>query len=49
MQLSPNQKTFSEVFSAFPQSKYNLKYFEKKDEPQSYLFLKLYTAKSSAT
>ena len=34
MQLSPNQKTFSEVFSAFPQSKYNLKYFEKKDEPQ---------------
>ena len=38
MQLSLNQKMFSEFFSSFPQSTYNLKYFEKKDDPQR-LFL----------
>ena len=38
MQLSPNQKIFSECFSSFPQSTKNLKYFEKKDDPQR-LFL----------
>ena len=34
MQVSQNQKIFSEFFSAFPKSPYNLEYFEKKDEPQ---------------
>ena len=34
MQLSQNQKIFSEVSSAFPESRYNLKYFEQKDQPQ---------------
>ena len=34
MQLSPNQKNYSEFFSAFRQSTYNLKYFEKNDDPQ---------------
>ena len=38
MQLSLNQKMFSEFFSSFPQSTYILKYFEKKDDPQR-LFL----------
>ena len=34
MQVSQNQKIFSEFFSAFLKSPYNLEYFEKKDEPQ---------------
>ena len=34
MQLSQNQKIFSDFFSAFPESTSNLKYFETKDEPQ---------------
>ena len=34
MQLSQNQKIFSEFFSALPESTKNLEYFEKKDEPQ---------------
>ena len=34
MQLSPNQKIFSEFRSAFPESTFNLEYFQKKDEPQ---------------
>ena len=34
MQLSQNQKIFSEVFSAFPETRQNLEYFEKEDEPQ---------------
>ena len=34
MQLFPNQKIFSQFFSAFPKSIYNLKYFETNDEPQ---------------
>ena len=33
MQLSPNQKMFSEVFSAFLQSTWNWEYFGKGDEP----------------
>ena len=33
MQLSPNQKIFSQFLSAFPDSKKNFQYFEKKDEP----------------
>ena len=33
-QLSQNQKIFSEVFSAYPESLKNLKYFEQKDQPQ---------------
>ena len=37
MQVSQNQKIFSEFFSAFPKSPYNLEYFEKKDEPQRLL------------
>ena len=38
MQLSQNEKIFSEFFDAFPQATYNLKYFEKEDDPQR-LFL----------
>ena len=34
MQLSPNQKMFSEFFSAFPKSTEILKYFETNDELQ---------------
>ena len=34
MLLSLNQKIFSEVCSTFTESTSNLKYFEKKDEPQ---------------
>ena len=34
MQLSGNQKIFSRVFSAFPQSTENSEYFETKDELQ---------------
>ena len=34
MQVSQNQKMFPEFFAAFPELKQNLKYFEKKDEPQ---------------
>ena len=34
MQLSQNQKLFSEVFSAFLESIKNSEYFETKDEPQ---------------
>ena len=34
MLLSQNQTIFSIFFSAFPESPKNLKYFEKKDEPQ---------------
>ena len=34
MQWSQNQKIFSEFFSAFPKSTWNLEYFEKQDEPQ---------------
>ena len=34
MQFSQNLKIFSQLFSAFPKSIYNLKYFETNDEPQ---------------
>ena len=34
MQLSQNQKLFSKVFSAFPESTQNLEYLEREDEPQ---------------
>ena len=34
MQFSQNLKTFSQLFSAFPESTYNLEYFETKNEPQ---------------
>ena len=34
MLLSQNQKIFSELLSAFPESTQNLKYFEEKDEPR---------------
>ena len=33
MELPPNQKIFSEFFPAFPESKWNLEYFDQKDEP----------------
>ena len=33
MQLSRNQKTFSEFFFAFAESTKNFEYFGKKDEP----------------
>ena len=35
MQLSQNQKIFSEFFSEFPKSTSNLKYFEQEDKPQT--------------
>ena len=35
MQLSPNQKIFSQFFSPFPESTWNLEYFQKKDEFQN--------------
>ena len=38
MLISENLKLFSEFFSAFPSSTYNLEFFEKKDESQR-LFL----------
>ena len=38
MQLSPNQRIFAQFLSAFPEAAQNLKYFEKKDDPQT-LFL----------
>ena len=38
MQLSLNQKLFSQCFSAFPQSTKNLEYFQTKDEPQKLFF-----------
>ena len=34
MQLSQNQKIFSECLSAFPAATSNLEYFETEDEPQ---------------
>ena len=34
MQLSQNQKNFSEFFFAFPESTYNLEYFYKTVQPQ---------------
>ena len=34
MQIYPNQKIFSEGFSAFPESANNLEYFEQKDQRQ---------------
>ena len=40
MQLSENQKIFSEFFSAFLKSAQNFEYFEKKDELRGDLFLK---------
>ena len=36
MQLSQKQKTFSQFFSAFLTSSWNLKYFEVKDDPQRF-------------
>ena len=45
MQLSPNQKNFSECFSSFPQSTYNLKYFENKDDPQRLLLSQIIDTK----
>ena len=38
MSLSQKRKMFSEVFSPFPESTYNLQYFETRDQPQR-LFL----------
>ena len=38
MQLSQNQKKFSDFISAFPESTQNFEYFQKKFEPQR-LFL----------
>ena len=38
MQLSRNQKIFSEFFSAFPKYSLNLEYFEKEDDPQRLFF-----------
>ena len=34
LQLSQNQKIFSDCFSAFPKSTYHSEHFEKEDEPQ---------------
>ena len=34
MQLSQNQKIFSETFAGFPEFKWKLEYVEKEDEPQ---------------
>ena len=34
MQVSSNQKIFSESFPAFPESTQNFGYFEREDEPQ---------------
>ena len=36
MQLSQKQKTFCQFFSAFPKSRLNFEYFEKKDDPHSF-------------
>ena len=36
MQLSPNQKTFYQFFSAFPESTSNLEYLEEEDERQRF-------------
>ena len=36
MQLSPNQKTFSQFFSAFAASTSNLQYFEEEGQPQRF-------------
>ena len=33
MQFSQNEKIFPKFFSAFPESVWNLKYFEKNDQP----------------
>ena len=38
MQLSQNQKIFSEFFSAFPKYSLNLEYFEKEDDLQRLFF-----------
>ena len=35
MQLFKKQKTFSEVFSTFPESRLNIEHFEKKGDPHS--------------
>ena len=34
MQLSQNQKNFSQFFSVFPESTYNFEYFQKKVDTQ---------------
>ena len=49
MQLSLNQKMFSEFFSSFPQSTYNLKYFEKKDDPQRLFLFQIIDSKMRVT
>ena len=41
MQLSENQKKFSELFSAFPVSTQNFIYFEKKFEPQRWFLTEI--------
>ena len=41
MQLSENEKKFSEFFSAFPVSTQNFIYFEKKFEPQRWFLTEI--------
>ena len=41
MQLSKNQKNFSEFFSAFPQSTWNFEYFEKTAEPKKWFLTEI--------
>ena len=49
MQLSQNQKLFSEVFSAFPESTQNLEYLEKEDEPQRPFLCEIIDTKCGVT
>ena len=49
MQLSPNQKKFSEFFSAFPEYTKNFEYFKKKLSLTVDFLVKLYTGKSRVT
>ena len=46
MQLPQKQKTFSQFSAAFFKSRFNFKYFEKKDAARRFVFRKLRTSKT---
>ena len=47
MQLSEKVKTFSRFFNVFSKSRLSFEYFQKKDDAQAYLFLRLPPAKNA--
>ena len=46
MQLSQKKKIFPQLFAAFLKSRLNFKHFQKKDDPDIFVFWKLRTPKT---